>query len=99
MFQPMPKASSSHTARLEARLPADLHALLKRAADLQGRSLSDFVVSAARDAAVQAIRETEIVRLAVQDQETFVNALIEPPELPPAMERAAHRHRTLFGEA
>ena len=37
------------TARLEARLPADVHALLKRAAEVQGRTLTDFVVTAARD--------------------------------------------------
>ncbi len=57
----MDKAAT--TARLEARLPANIYALLKRAAELQGRSLTDFVVSAAHDAAVRAIEEAEIIRL------------------------------------
>jgi hypothetical protein len=36
-------------ARLEARLPGEVHALLKRAAELQGRTLTDFVVTSASD--------------------------------------------------
>jgi uncharacterized protein (DUF1778 family) len=94
----MPKAIPTQTARLEARLPMDVYALLKRAADLQGRTLSDFVISAAREAAVRAIRDTEIVRLSVEDQATFVDALLNPPPLAPAMERALKRRQALFGD-
>lgn len=47
--------AAASTARLEARISSDLHAMLKRAAEIQGRTLTDFVVSAARDAAQQAI--------------------------------------------
>ena len=47
------------TARLEARLPAEVHALLKRAAEMQGRTLTDFVVTAARDAAFRALGEAD----------------------------------------
>jgi uncharacterized protein (DUF1778 family) len=93
------KNAAESSARLEARLPADVHALLKRAADLQGRSLTDFVVSAAREAAVRAIQESEIIRLAVEDQTRFVEAMMEPPAPAPALERAAGRHRALFGDA
>ena len=47
--------ATEQIARLEARLPASVYALLKRAAELKGRSISDFVVSAAQDAAQRAI--------------------------------------------
>ena len=40
----MPAAIS--TARLEARISTDLHSMLKRAAELQGRTMTDFVVAA-----------------------------------------------------
>ena len=43
------------TARLEARISTDLHSMLKRAAELQGRTMTDFVVSAVQDAAQRAI--------------------------------------------
>jgi uncharacterized protein (DUF1778 family) len=44
----MPSATS--TAQLEARISTDLHAMLKRAAEMHGRSLTDFVVSAVPEA-------------------------------------------------
>lgn len=89
--------TSHPTARLEARLPAEVHALLKRAAELQGRSLTDFVVTAAREAAQRAIEETEILRLSLEDQRRIAAAVLDPPEPTPALRRAFERRRTLFG--
>src|SRR2546427_11701691 len=79
-------------ARLEARLPADVHALLKRAAEIQGRSLTDFVVTAAQEAAVRTIEEMHVIRLSVEDQRRFAEALINPPEPNEALKRAAKLH-------
>lgn len=87
---------SSPTARLEARLPSDIHALLKRAAELQGRSLTDFVVSAAHEAAQRAIAEADLIRLSVADQACFADALLAPPPPSPALQRAFARRRRLF---
>ena len=85
------------TARLEARLPAEVMARLKRAAEIQGRTLTDFVVAAADEAACQAIEQTEIIRLSVEDQRQIAEALLNPPEPTPALRRAAKRYRELFG--
>ena len=52
----------SSTARLEARISPDLHLILKRAAEVQVRTVTDFVVSAVQDAAQRAIEQAEIVR-------------------------------------
>jgi uncharacterized protein (DUF1778 family) len=90
----MPKTAT--TARLEARLPADVHALLKRAAEIEGRSLTDFVVSAAQEAARKTIEESAVIKLSAEDQERFAEALIAPAPLTPAMERAISRHRRLI---
>ena len=43
---PKPKAA---TARLEARISADLQLSIKRAAELQGRTITDFVVAAVQE--------------------------------------------------
>jgi uncharacterized protein (DUF1778 family) len=91
----MEKVSTS--ARLEARLPADIHALLKRAAEIEGRSLTDFVVTAARQAACRTIEETEIIRLSVEDQRQIAEAILHPPQPAPALRRAFKRRRELFG--
>ena len=58
-------------ARLEARLPASVYALLKRAAELRGCSVTDLVVDAAQDAARRVIEEDEVIRLSAENQARF----------------------------
>jgi len=89
----------SKAARLEARIPSEVHALLKRAAELEGRTMSDFVVSAASAAARQTIEETHIVRLSADDQCRFVEALINPSPPVPAMTRAHAHHERLIDDS
>ncbi len=95
----MMPSEPNRTARIEARITPDALAVVKRAAELQGRSLSDFVVAAAQDAANRAIEETQIIRLSVEDQRAFAEAILNPPPLAPAMERAIANHRRLITES
>ncbi len=88
-------SETTRTARLEARIAPETLAVVKRAAELQGRSVSDFVVAAAEDAAQRTIEETSVIRLSVADQRRFVDLLLNPPPLSPAMERAREAHRRL----
>jgi uncharacterized protein (DUF1778 family) len=94
----MMSQETSRTARIEARIAPDALAIVKRAAELQGRSVSDFVVAAAQDAAQRTIEETHIIRLAAEDQRRFAEALLNPPPLAPAMERARDAHARLIVE-
>jgi uncharacterized protein (DUF1778 family) len=87
------------TARLEARLPSDVMLRLKRAAEIKGRTLTDFVVAAADEAACRAIEETEIIRLSIAGQQQIAEAIMNPPRPTPALKRAAKRYRDLFGVA
>lgn len=91
-------ASTASSARLEARISTDLHALLKRAAELEGRSMTDFVVAAVQDAAQRAIEQAEVMRLSLADQAGFTQALLSPPQAAPAMTRAFARRRTLLAD-
>ncbi|BBP02550.1 DUF1778 domain-containing protein [Sulfuriferula nivalis] len=84
------------TARLEARISTDLHSMLKRAAELQGRTMTDFVVTAVQDAAQRAIEQAEVIRLSLADQECFALALLSPPQPSPALERAFTRRNKLL---
>jgi uncharacterized protein (DUF1778 family) len=84
------------TARLEVRISTDLHAMLKRAAELQGRTMTDFVVSAVQEAAQRAIEQAEVVRLSRADQECFAQALLSPPEPEPILLRAFERSKALL---
>jgi uncharacterized protein (DUF1778 family) len=75
------------TARLEARLPTGVMARLKRAAEIKGRTLTDFVVAAADEAACRAIEETEIIRVSLEGQRQIAEAILNPPHRrPPSSE-------------
>jgi uncharacterized protein (DUF1778 family) len=85
----------TRSARLEARIAPEALAVVRHAAELEGRSLSDFVVTAVQDAARRRIEEVHIIRLAVDDQRAFAEMLLKPPALAPAMERAREIHNRL----
>ena len=84
------------TTRLEARISTDLHAMLKRAAEIQGRTMTDFVASAVQDAAQRAIEQAGVIRLSLADQACFAQALMSPPESSPALKRAFARRKKLL---
>jgi uncharacterized protein (DUF1778 family) len=93
----MAQNHSVRSARLEARISAEALETVKRAAQIQGRSVSDFVVAAAHEAAQRTIAETQIIRLSIDDQRALVQAIMNPPEPFPALRRARKAHRRLLG--
>ena len=86
----------ARTARIEARIAPDALKIVKRAAELQGRSISDFVVAAAQEIAHRTIDETQVIRLSIEDQQRFVELLLRPPALTPALKRAKKAHARLI---
>lgn len=92
-------STSPATARLEARISTELHALLKHAAELQGRTMTDFVVRAVQEAAQRAIEQAGIMRLSLDGQRCLAEALLAPPPPNIALTRALERRKTLLGEA
>ncbi len=86
----------TRTARIEARIAPDALMIVKRAAEIQGRSISDFVVAAAQEAASRTIEEAQIIRLSVEDQRAFAEAILNPPPPSAALLRAAEAHRRLI---
>ena len=83
--------------RLEARLPVETKAIIQHAADLSGRSLSDFVVSSALAAAEETIRNHEVIVLSARDSIALAEALLNPREPNQALRSAFRLHRELFG--
>lgn len=86
----------TRTARLEARISPDVLAAVKRAAEIEGRSVSDFVVDAARHAAERTIEETQIIRLSLADQMRVAAVLAAPPAPSAGLDRAMDAHRALI---
>ena len=58
---------------------------------------TDFVVSAAREAACRTIAEVEVLELSAEDQKRFADAILKPPAPNAALRRAARRRRELLG--
>jgi uncharacterized protein (DUF1778 family) len=83
------------SSRLEARITPEALAVVKRAAEIQGRSVSDFVVAAAQEAAQKTIEETQLVRLSLEDQIAFAEAVITPCGPTDALRRARDAHHRL----
>ena len=78
--------------RLEARLTPEQKAILQRAADISGRSLSGFVISSAQAAAEETIRTHQVIELTARESEQFVNALLNPPPPNERLRAAAARY-------
>lgn len=86
----------NRTARIEARIAPDELAIVRRAAELQGRSVSDFVVAAAQEAAHRTINETQIIHLTLEDRCAFAEAILNPPPPASTLVRAAEAYRRLI---
>ena len=95
----MPNIDSTRTARVEARIAPDALAVVRRAAELQGRSVSDFLIAAALKDAHRTIEYAQIIRLSVDDQQRFADLLLNPPQLAPAMKRALKARQRLVDGA
>ncbi|NEQ98876.1 MAG: DUF1778 domain-containing protein [Cyanothece sp. SIO2G6] len=85
-------ASSTPMARLEARITPETKALFQKAASLEGRTLTDFVVASVQAEANRVIQKHQILKLSVDDSEAFVDALLNPPEPNDSLKAAALRY-------
>ncbi len=90
---------ASRTTRFEGRISPEALEMIKRAAEIQGRSVSDFVATAAQEAAQKTISEMNIIRLSMEAQIAFAEALLNPPEPLPALRRARQAHKRLIVES
>ena len=86
------------SARIEAQIAPEALDIVRRAAEIEGRSVSEFVVGAAEDAARRKIEQTDVIRLSVAGQRAFAEALVEPPKAPAALRKAFANHRRLIRE-
>ena len=75
----MATASPARDQRLDARVTREEKEAIEEAARLRGTSASDFLRMAAREAALNTIRENEILTLAQNSKRVFVEALLNPP--------------------
>jgi uncharacterized protein (DUF1778 family) len=91
------KSPPAKTYRFDARLNEEQKFLIQRAADLEGRSMTDFVVHSAQEAAERAIEKRTILVLSARDSEAVVNAILNPVDPGPVMRKAFREYRDKMG--
>ncbi len=84
--------------RLEARIAPEVGAVLKRAAEIEGHSITDFMVAAASAAAHQTLEQAEAIRLSAESS-AFVADLLADAKPIPAMHKAKERHDALIAKS
>ncbi len=82
------------TGRLAVRLSESAKRVLERAAEISGRSVSDFVVSNALSAARRTLDEHERMVVRGEDRDIFLAALLSPPEPGPKLRAAIGRYKS-----
>ena len=81
------------TYRFDARLNEEQKLLIQRAADLEGRTMTDFVLHSAEAAAERAIEKRAMLILTARETEAFVNAIFNPPNPGTVLRKAAREYR------
>lgn len=84
----------SKMERLEARISPAQKKLFQKAASIQGRTLTQFVVGSAQEAAKNVVQEYELITLSVRDRKVFVKALLNPSVPSQKLLRAAQQYET-----
>ena len=74
------RSAPSHREALNIRIKLDVRELIDRAAELTGRTRTDFVLDAARSAAENALLDQTVVTLSPEAYREFVARLDAPPK-------------------
>ena len=77
------------TDKIEASVKPEIKALLQEAADLQGRSLDDFILSTVQAEAKRVIEQYRILKLSKEDAEAFAEEVLNPSPPNPVLKEAA----------
>lgn len=83
--------------RLETRVTSDQKRLIEHAAALQGRTVTDFVLTSVQEAARRAIEEHQHLALSVRDSQAFVKGLTEPQPVNNRLRETVRRYREKTG--
>lgn len=75
--------------RLHFRLPQESAELIRKAAELEQRTVTEFCTNAAVQAAREAVARHEQLELSGRDRAVFFEALMTPPEPNEKLRRAA----------
>ena len=91
------REKASRSERLEARISKAQKALFVRAATVQGRSLTDFLIASVQEAAERALRTHDVLTLSERDRKIFVAVLVKPATPGKALRQAVKHYKNRTG--
>lgn len=91
------KAPKAKAYRFDARLNEEQKVLIQKAADLEGRTMTDFVLHSAETAAERTIEERTMLILSARETEAFVDAVLRPAQPGPVLRAAARHFKNTIG--
>ena len=91
------KHTKARTYRFDARLNEEQKLLIQRAADLEGRTMTDFVLKSAETAAERTIERRATLSLTARQTEAFVEAILTPAKPGPVLRAAARHYKKTVG--
>lgn len=86
------------SCRFDARLSEEQKLLIQKAADLEGRSMTEFVLHSAEAAAQRTIERRAMLVLTARETEAFAEAILNPAEPGAVLRRAARVYRAQTGK-
>jgi len=89
---------SPSTTTLETLVSPEIKALWQKAAELEGQTLTDFVIASVQEAACKVISQHKTLKLNLEDSEAFVDALLNPPEPNNTLKAAALRYQQIISD-
>ena len=80
------------TYRFDARLNEERKLMIQRAADLEGWSMTEFVLDSARAAAERTIEKRAVLALSARESAAFADAILTPRAPGRALRKAAREY-------
>ena len=88
----MTTAIANESARINLRTSVEANAMIERAANLMGTTVSSFMLQNAFEAARRIVSETDTLLLTQRDFEAFTAAIENPPKPNAALRELMSRH-------
>ncbi|AFY83015.1 DUF1778 domain-containing protein [Oscillatoria acuminata] len=89
----MSLSSPTPSTTIEIILPPDQKIILEKAAQIEGLSLSEYLLKIATERAEQSLLKSESITLSENDWERVTGALANPPEINAALKTAINRYQ------
>ena len=88
----MAQTAATRSERFNLRLSSDAKKRIERAASVEGRTASSFILSSALAQAERTLREHEAMVLNRREAEIFFDALVRPPKMNARLASALKEH-------